>query len=56
MFSCHSGIKVIPISRFEDRRLPAPGPVTKNVSEMMKKIMAGNDDRFTDWFEKLYSL
>ncbi len=56
MFSCHSGIKVTPISKFEERELPAPGPVTKKVSEMMKKIMAGEDDRFTDWFEKLYSL
>ena len=56
MFSCHSGIKVIPISRFEDRELPAPGPVTQKVSDMMKRILAGDDDRFTDWFEKLYSL
>jgi len=56
IFSCHTGIKVIPIAKFEDKELPAPGPVTREVSMMMKKILAGEDERFSGWLEKLYSL
>lgn len=53
LFSCHSGIKVSPIDRFEDRRLDAPGPVTRKVSGLMDGILQFKDDRFAHWFQKL---
>jgi branched-chain amino acid aminotransferase len=53
MFTAHTGIKVSPIQRFEDRKLPAPGPVTQRVMELMDKIMHFKDDRFSDWFQVL---
>ena len=54
LFSSHSGIKVSPISRFEDRNLDAPGPVTRKVIELMDNIIQFKDDRFKDWFQPLY--
>jgi len=54
LFSSHSGIKVSPISRFEDRTLDAPGPVTRKVIELMDNIIQFKDDRFKDWFQPLY--
>jgi len=53
MFTAHTGIKVSPIKRFEDRKLPAPGPVTRRVLELMEKILHFEDDRFGDWFQVL---
>jgi len=53
MFTAHTGIKVSPIQRFEDRNLPAPGPVTRRVMELMDKILHFKDDRFSDWFQVL---
>jgi branched-chain amino acid aminotransferase len=53
MFTAHTGIKVSPIQRFEDRKLPAPGPVTRRVMELMDKILHFKDDRFGDWFQVL---
>ena len=53
MFTAHTGIKVSPIHRFEDRRLPAPGPVTQRVMELMANILHFKDDRFSDWFQRL---
>jgi len=54
LFSSHSGVKVSPISRFEDRTLDAPGPVTRKVIELMDNITQFKDDRFKDWFQPLY--
>ncbi len=53
LFSSHSGVKVSPINRFEDRTLDAPGPVTQKVIELMDNIIQFKDDRFKDWFQKL---
>ena len=53
MFTAHTGIKVSPIQRFEDRKLPAPGPVTRRVMELMDNILHFKDDRFSDWFQVL---
>jgi branched-chain amino acid aminotransferase len=51
MFTCHTGIKVEPVSRFEDREFKAPGPVTKQVMQLMDNIIQFKDDRFQDWFQ-----
>lgn len=53
IFTSHSGIKVSPISRFEDRDLQAPGPITKKFIKLMEDITEFRDDRFKDWFMPL---
>jgi branched-chain amino acid aminotransferase len=53
IFTAHTGIKVSPINRFENRELPAPGPVTRQVMELMENILHFKDDRFMEWFQPL---
>ena len=53
IFSAHTGTKVSPVGRFEDRTLDAPGPITAKLMAAMQKIMAFEDDRFIHWFQKL---
>jgi branched-chain amino acid aminotransferase len=53
IFVCHTGIKVLPVARFEDRTLEAPGPVTGKLMELMKRILNLSDDRFKDWFSPM---
>ncbi|MFH1935109.1 MAG: aminotransferase class IV [Pseudomonadota bacterium] len=53
IFTSHSGVKVSPVARFEDRNLQVPGPITKQVMELMNNILNMSDDRFNDWFHAL---
>jgi len=53
IFSAHTGTKVSPVGRFEDRTLDAPGPITAKLMAAMEKILAFEDDRFMHWFQKL---
>lgn len=53
IFTSHSGIKVCPVSRFEDRNLDAPGPVTRQLIDLMDDITSFRDDRFAHWFQQL---
>jgi len=53
IFTCHTGIKVLPVKRFEQRELPAPGPMTQKVIELMEDIFTFKDDRFSSWFQRL---
>ena len=53
IFTAHTGIKVSPVSRFENRELQAPGPVTKQVMGLMANIVHFKDNRFLDWFQPL---
>lgn len=53
MFTCHSGTKVSPIKKFEDRVLPAPGPVSTKLAQAMSDIVSFKDDRFKAWFQAL---
>ena len=52
-FTAHTGIKVEAISRLENRQLPAPGPITGKVMQLMDDIIQFRDDRFKDWFQTL---
>ncbi len=54
IFTCHTGIKVAPVFRFEEKELPAPGPVTAKVSQLMNNIITSRDSRFAEWFQILY--
>ena len=53
IFTCHTGIKVEPIARLEDRELDAPGPVTGQVMQLMNDIIEFKDERFMEWFQPL---
>ena len=53
MFTVHTGTKVEAISRFEDRQLEAPGPVTTRVMNLINDIMQFKDERFLHWFQPL---
>lgn len=50
IFVCHTGIKILPIARFENRTLEAPGPVTMKLMQRMERIFSFSDDEFKDWF------
>ncbi len=41
------------IARFEDRTLPAPGPISGQLIEHLDNITSFRDDRFKDWFTPL---
>jgi branched-chain amino acid aminotransferase len=53
LFTCHTGIKVEPINRFENREFKTPGPVTRQVMDLMNNIIEFKDKRFMDWFQPL---
>jgi len=53
IFIAHTGIKVLPVNLFENRKLQTPGPVTKKVMELFANIIHFEDNRFIDWFQKL---
>jgi branched-chain amino acid aminotransferase len=53
IFSAHTGTKVCPIDRLEDKKLKAPGPVTAKLMQLMDNIIHFKDDRFSNWFQPL---
>jgi len=53
VFTAHTGIKVEPVNRLEDLKLPAPGPITKQLMQLMDNIIQFKDDRFKNWFQPL---
>ena len=53
IFSAHTGIKVSPVGRYEDRTLNAPGPITAKLMAAMQKVLALEDERFLHWFQPL---
>jgi len=53
IFTCHTGIKVEPITRLEDREFETPGPITGQVMKLMNDIIEFKDERFMDWFQPL---
>jgi branched-chain amino acid aminotransferase len=53
VFTAHTGIKVEPVNRLENRDLQAPGPITKQMMQLMDDIIQFKDDRFKNWFQPL---
>jgi len=52
IFVCHTGIKVLPVKRIEDRMLgEAPGPITRDIMKLMDDICNSRDERFKDWLQ-----
>jgi branched-chain amino acid aminotransferase len=53
IFTSHSAVKVSPVERVENRKLDAPGPVTRRLLKLMDDIINFRDDRFDAWFQPL---
>lgn len=53
VFTAHTGVKVEPINRLENREFQIPGPVTKQVMQLMDDIIQFRDERFENWFQPL---
>ena len=53
IFTSHTGTKVLPIKKFEDRDLPAPGPTTEKIAKVMRDIITLKNDQFKHWFQSL---
>ncbi|MCP4671405.1 MAG: hypothetical protein GY857_08855 [Desulfobacula sp.] len=54
IFTTHTGIKVTPIKRLEEKNLKAPGPVTTRIMELMDNVISFKDKRYAGWFQQLY--
>ena len=53
MFLSHTGVKVEPVKQFEDKHLPAPGPITHRLMEQMARILSFQDESYMQWMQKL---
>ena len=51
IFTVHTGTKVEPIARLENREFETPGPITKRVMQLMDDIIQFRDERFKHWFQ-----
>ena len=52
IFTCYTGIKVVPVKRVEGRTLnEAPGPVTLKISKLMNDICNFRNERFKSWLQ-----
>ena len=50
VFLSNTGAKVLPIKQIEDRVVEGtPGPITRKLSDLMDKIITGQDERFKNW-------
>jgi branched-chain amino acid aminotransferase len=53
IFTSHTGTKVLPIKKFENKSLPAPGPYTEKIMKSIQNITSFKDERFEHWFQPL---
>ncbi len=53
IFVCNTGVKILPVARFEARTLEVPGPVTRQLMELMNGIFNFSDGRYKGWFSPL---
>ena len=53
IFTAHTGVKVSPVDRFEDRALEAPGPVTGRLMELMDDLLHFHTRQFSHFFQPL---
>lgn len=53
IFTAHTGVKVSPVDRFEDRTLKAPGPVTGRLMELMDDVLHFRNRQFDHFFQSL---
>ncbi|MCP6756165.1 hypothetical protein NL533_31555, partial [Klebsiella pneumoniae] len=53
IFTANSVTKVLPVRRFENRELSAPGPVTRKLMNVMDDILQFKNRQFARFFEPL---
>ena len=53
IFTSHTGTKILPIKKFEEKNLTAPGPYTEKLIKSMQDITSFKDGRFEHWFQSL---
>ena len=53
IFLSHTGVKVEPVKQFEDKYLPAPGPISLQLMEQMEKILSFQDEAFMKWMQPM---
>ena len=53
IFTAHSGVKVHPVSKFEEHELICPGPITKRLIDVIDDIIFFKDDRFAHFFQTI---
>lgn len=53
IFTTHTGTKVHPVCRFEERGFQIPGPVTGRLTAFFEQVLQFNDDRFKHWYQPL---
>lgn len=53
IFTAHTGVKVHPVNRFEDRELEAPGPVSTRLMELMDDVLHFRNRQFGHFFQSL---
>lgn len=54
IFVCHTGIKMLPVRKIEDRILnDVPGPVSSRIGNLMTDICNSRDERFKDWLQPI---
>jgi len=53
IFFSHSVIRLLPIRRFENRDLEAPGPVTARLIRLVDDVMQGRNRQFDHFFQPL---
>jgi branched-chain amino acid aminotransferase len=50
LFFASTPFKVLPIKQINDHKLEhSPGPLTRQVTDLMVKIVEGRDSRFNHW-------
>ncbi len=54
MFTSHTGIKISPVKRFENKEFNAQGPLTSRICRLMDDVLSFKNNQFNDWFQKLY--
>jgi branched-chain amino acid aminotransferase len=53
LFLCSTLSQVHPVSRLDDRELPAPGPISEHLSKAMGELLAGSHDLSRRWLAPL---
>ncbi len=54
IFTSHTGIKVLPVKRIEERKLDeVPGPITGRLIQLMNDICSFREERFLEWLQPL---
>jgi branched-chain amino acid aminotransferase len=51
MFLCGTAAEVTPVNSVDDRSLPCPGPIGREVARVYSRVVRMQEDRYKDWCE-----